>query len=66
MGPVPFSRTVGLRPLMRCPTVAGLRSRRENAGDRFMFTPTFVSCLAPMTAVGQLSNVRDRLLLAGQ
>jgi hypothetical protein len=44
--------------------VAGLRSGRENAGDRFMFTPTFVSCLAPMTAVGQLSNVRDRLLLA--
>lgn len=53
-----------VRLLMRCPKVAGLRSRHENAGDRFMFAPTFVSCIAPIIAVGQLCNVHDRRLLA--
>lgn len=64
MGLTPFSRAIGLKLLMRCPIMVGLCSRHKNAGNRFRFTSRSVSCLAPMTAVGQISNVHDRQLLA--
>lgn len=64
MGLTAFSRTVELKFLMRRPTMTELRSRHESPADCFTFTSRFVSCLSPMTVVGQLSNVHDRQLMA--